>query len=193
MPTGVHNVPGTSRRRSGSLGRRPHRNETDIALEVATIQQLDRVALKARWEEIHGRPPPKGMSRRLLERACAYAIQAEAFGGLSRKSERRLARDAAPSRRPKRASMSVGSRLVREWNGKVHSVEVVVDGFVWNGKRFGSLSAVAFAITGAKCVRRQDIWRDRRGASVEGKARPWIDVRRRAFGSASADVGWSSV
>jgi hypothetical protein len=41
-------------------------------------------------------------------------------------------------------------RLIREWNGSSHVVESVDGGFVWNGKRYGSLSAVARAITGAR-------------------------------------------
>jgi hypothetical protein len=41
-------------------------------------------------------------------------------------------------------------RLIREWNGSSHVVEVVDGGFLWNGKRYGSLSAVARAITGAR-------------------------------------------
>ncbi len=43
-----------------------------------------------------------------------------------------------------------GMRLIREWNGSSHVVEVVDGGFVWNGKRYGSLSAIARAITGAR-------------------------------------------
>ncbi|MBK8100636.1 MAG: DUF2924 domain-containing protein [Planctomycetes bacterium] len=43
-----------------------------------------------------------------------------------------------------------GTVLQREWRGQQIRVEVTADGFVWNGNRYGSLSAVAFAITGAK-------------------------------------------
>ena len=43
-----------------------------------------------------------------------------------------------------------GTRLVREWQGRSHSVEVRADGFGWNGEVYRSLSAVAFAITGAR-------------------------------------------
>ena len=43
-----------------------------------------------------------------------------------------------------------GTRLVREWQGKSHSVEVRADGFGWNAEVYRSLTAVAFAITGAR-------------------------------------------
>ncbi len=43
-----------------------------------------------------------------------------------------------------------GTRLIREWNGVTHVVDAVDDGFIWQGARYGSLSAVARAITGAR-------------------------------------------
>ncbi len=50
----------------------------------------------------------------------------------------------------KAASVSVGSRFVREWNGRNHVVDAVEGGFLWNGRTYRSLSAVAKAITGAQ-------------------------------------------
>ena len=46
--------------------------------------------------------------------------------------------------------MKPGTRLVREWNGRTYHVEVVADGFVWNGRTHRSLSAIAREITGAQ-------------------------------------------
>ena len=48
----------------------------------------------------------------------------------------------APAPRP-------GTRLVREWNGRTHIVDVSEDGFVFDGKTYRSLSAIAKRITGA--------------------------------------------
>ena len=45
---------------------------------------------------------------------------------------------------------SRGTRLVREWNGALHEVEVLEDGYLWRGARHRSLSAIARAITGTK-------------------------------------------
>ncbi len=41
-------------------------------------------------------------------------------------------------------------RLVRQWNGKTHTVDVLDRGFAWNGKLYSSLSPIARAITGAR-------------------------------------------
>ena len=43
-----------------------------------------------------------------------------------------------------------GTRLVRTWQGHCHMVDVGEEGFTWNGKVYGSLTKVAFAITGAR-------------------------------------------
>ncbi|MER9351983.1 DUF2924 domain-containing protein [Mesorhizobium sp. M0514] len=43
-----------------------------------------------------------------------------------------------------------GSRLMREWNGRMHIVEVIDGGFSLDGKTYRSLSAVARRITGAQ-------------------------------------------
>jgi hypothetical protein len=47
-------------------------------------------------------------------------------------------------------SLAPGMRLDRTWRGAPQTVEVVTDGFRWNGKTFRSLSQVAQAITGVK-------------------------------------------
>jgi hypothetical protein len=46
-----------------------------------------------------------------------------------------------------------GTRLVREWNGKSHVVEVVDTGFAWHGQTYRSLSAIASLITGSRWSR----------------------------------------
>ncbi|MBL8571403.1 MAG: DUF2924 domain-containing protein [Phreatobacter sp.] len=96
----------------------------------------------------------------LLIRALAYAIQEKAFGGLSLAATKRLqaiARDAkaskastaseARSSQPRRRLMP-GTRLIREWQGVMHEVIVIPDGFLWQGATYASLSTVAKAITG---------------------------------------------
>ena len=42
-----------------------------------------------------------------------------------------------------------GTRLVREWNGRSHVIDVGEEGFVFDGKTYRSLSAIAKRITGA--------------------------------------------
>ena len=132
-------------------------SSTEIVQEHRAVSDLSREALAERWVAAYGRPPPKGISRRLLERAAAYHLQVGVLGGLPPAISRRLSRiasDGSPlhaAARPRAAiRLSPGTRLVREWSGRTHTVEVTEDGFMWNGRRWRSLSAVARAISGAR-------------------------------------------
>ena len=137
---------------------RSARRPEDVANELVAIPELSRAALVERWAAAYGRPPPKGISRRLLEYAAAWHLQSQAFGGLEPAVRRRLQRHARPgeesaSRVPEAVRSKgppPGSRLVREWHGRTHTVDVVETGFLFDGKHYGSLSQVARAITGAR-------------------------------------------
>ena len=84
-------------------------------------------------------------------RAISYEMQAKHYGGLRPIVVRRLDRIAggATEDAPKTSALDPGTRLVREWNGATHTVDVTDDGFEWRGKTYGSLSVIAREITGA--------------------------------------------
>ena len=125
--------------------------EHEVAREIAGLDELDRESLIARWRAAYGAPPPRKLSRALMEKALAYEIQCAAFGGLSGAAKRALraaaaSKDGSTGQRP----LSPGARLIREWNGVVHEVDVSGDGYVWQSERYRSLTAIARAITGTK-------------------------------------------
>ena len=138
---------------------KPARPAIDSAVEaeLAAIPSLSRAELMERWVQAYGRKAPKGISRRLLEYVAAYQLQVRAYGGLSPAARRTLQRvAAAPPREavveaarvtaPK--SPPPGTRLVREWHGRVYTVETLDRGFACDGRQFRSLSEVARHITG---------------------------------------------
>jgi hypothetical protein len=47
-----------------------------------------------------------------------------------------------------RRRLKPGTVLVRDYQGQRHTVTVAADGFDWQGTTYGSLSAIARAITG---------------------------------------------
>lgn len=127
----------------------------DPAEEIARLGDLTRDELIERWIKAHTHPPPKGISRQLLELSAAYALQARVFGGLKPAARKALAVALYPNPRPSKlrgqaAPVAPGSQLVRVWNGRAHRVEVVDNGFIWNGEHFRSLTAIAYRITGAR-------------------------------------------
>lgn len=119
----------------------------EAARDISGLSDLDREALLARWREAFPGPVPKSISKPLMVRALAWQIQAAACGGLSASASRTL-RSASRSSGGA-APVPAGSRLVREWNGRTHVVDITVEGYHWNGRTFKSLSAIAREITGA--------------------------------------------
>ena len=122
-----------------------------IEREIATLDGLDRTELLARWRSAFRREAPPRLSRQLAVKAIAYDIQFKAFGGVSARTIRAL--KAAAKSGPAPAATQLpgrGVRLIREWNGVLHEVEVLDDGYLWRGQRHRSLSAIALAITGTK-------------------------------------------
>ena len=84
-----------------------------------------------------------------------YRIQEEAYGGLDRETRRRLREIAAAADRGERrpigaAPLRPGTALTREWQGRTHAVNVLAQGFEYQGKPYRSLSEIARVITGTR-------------------------------------------
>lgn len=119
-----------------------------IEEEVEALATLSPAQLREQWKQATGAVVPK-VSPSLLRLALAYELQAKAYGGLSRKTQQRLAQLAAAETQTR--DVRPGMRLVREWNGTVHVVDVDENSMIhWNGRTWGSLSEVARAITGTR-------------------------------------------
>ena len=54
-----------------------------------------------------------------------------------------------PRKALQRGALAPGMRLVRDWNGRRYCVDVGDKGFIFDGKTYSSLSAIARKITGA--------------------------------------------
>lgn len=117
-----------------------------VEIALAELAMLDRADLARLWTTVFGSPAPTRCRSQLLRSALAWDIQAKAAGttrdahGARRKVQRASVRDAS---RP-----SVGTVLIREWRGATHRVTVLAKGFQYGGNVYGSLSAIARAITG---------------------------------------------
>ncbi len=129
--------------------------EKAVKQEIDKLIGASRKRLKETWRSLYGTPAPERMSEDHLKRAIAYRIQERAFGGLkpaTRKLLDRVADDASarrPVKSPSKSKVRTGTLLVREWHGKTHKVSVIEGGALYRGKRYSSLSEVAFHITGA--------------------------------------------
>jgi hypothetical protein len=81
---------------------------------------------------------------------CEHAHGAETAGELlnnCRSLEKGKSGLTGRARRGER-NLKIGTVLVRDYQGRRHTVTVGPDGFVWEGTSYSSLSAIARAITG---------------------------------------------
>jgi hypothetical protein len=134
----------------------PDRKTLDA--EIARLRDLGIIELRRRWQTVFRRQAPHHLPRHLLFRVLAYRLQSEQLGDLDADTVRLLDRSGSPERvgqlavkgDPGHGEVRPGTVLGREWNGQMHRVTVLVDGFAWNGKTYPSLSKVAFTITGTR-------------------------------------------
>ncbi len=132
----------------------------------ASSSKADRAQLVSAWEAAFGLPPAPYLSLRLMQKALDYDAQCRAHGGLPaslRRQLRSIARSETKVDGSNVGRLSVGTHLVREWNGRTYRVEVVEDGFLMDGKVYPSLSSVAKRIT-------TTTWSGLRFLELKGKA-----------------------
>jgi hypothetical protein len=136
----------------------PHQTSSPSAFPSSglPIEQL-----RTLWLEQFGRPAPRAFSRVLLARAIAWKMQVNADRDLSITTRREMERLVAHSRAKRQGKVAElpvppalrlvpGTQLVKVWRGDNYVVNILADGFRWEGSTYRSLSALAHAITGTK-------------------------------------------
>ena len=143
--------------------------EEVVAVELQGLSELPDNTLRERWQEMFGTAPPSRTSHALLVRAVGHRLQEKATGGRVASVRRRLDRAASnldAGRTPNTTSTTIkpGTRLLREWQGRMHEVIILEEGALYDGRTWTSLSAVAREITGAR-------WSGPRFFGLKGQSR----------------------
>jgi hypothetical protein len=142
----------------------------DLGAELAALRRLNAPQLRQRFAELFGEATHTGNRTWLIKR-LAWRLQALAEGDLSERARQRatqLANDADLRLNPPRAQTPAapveplpvpapadrrlpppGTLLTRLYKGRQLQVQVLTDGFAYDGRVYQSLSAVAKAITGS--------------------------------------------
>lgn len=150
----------------------------NIEAELAAMRRMTATQLRARYAELFGERSRSGNRQWLLRRCAWRLQSLAEGGLSERALERakELARDQdirmtrprnmqmSPPTRPADAQQSArkyitpgshdsrlpmpGGQLQRVYKNHLYVVDVLVDGFAYEGQRYKSLSAVAYAITG---------------------------------------------
>lgn len=126
----------------------------DIEQKIVALEEMPPAELRLAWRNAYGTPAPPALGLALTLRALAAHYQEEEVGKLTGAELRQLGALGRKDERRKEGRVSAeakpGTWLSRTWHGEVHEVVVLESGCEYRGKNFGSLSAVASHITGAK-------------------------------------------
>ena len=141
----------------------PRDTRPNLALEIAALRNLTVGELQERYAQVCG-TESRSFNRDYLYKRIAWRIQELREGGLTRETKAlaaELAKETSfRTRMPRGVAESLrvhprdprlpppGAKLCREHNGEAHEVTVLVDGFVYRGERYRSLSRIARTITG---------------------------------------------
>jgi hypothetical protein len=132
-----------------------------VLKQIHALYQMDRQQLRQRWGELMGKQAPNCNQEYLIKR-LAYRLQELAYGGITDTAQIMMGSllqqegysdQALPPRRKQTKPTSrplVGTRLLREWNGKCYEVTVTEQGYEYRGRCYQSLSAIAKLITGTQ-------------------------------------------
>lgn len=118
----------------------------ELNRELDGLRNLGLEALRAYWFERFGNAAPKTLPCHKLARAIGYRLQAAYFG-----VEDTLIQGQGASRFSCLTD-GVGAPILlrRTWGGKDHEVTRDGEKYLYEGTRYGSISAVARAITGTR-------------------------------------------
>lgn len=106
-----------------------------------TVQQL-----RAKWTEVINRSIPP-IRRSLIIKYLIWYEQAkrEKISSLGFFNE---VKQASMSANKNTVILEAGSKITRSYKGVIHTVEVISNGYLYNGKQYKSLSGIAKEITG---------------------------------------------
>lgn len=127
----------------------------ELGSKIEALGRMSPPELRALWRDTFKQTAPE-LSPDLMSRAIAYRWQERQHGGLPTSTAREIARLTRVLMRTGtlgsagELSLKLGTRLVREWNGRTLNVLVTDDGFELEGRKYGSLTQIAHDVTGTR-------------------------------------------
>jgi Protein of unknown function (DUF2924) len=128
--------------------RSPEQAVDPIASDILQLSEMTVSELRDHWIKTKGTMAPLTFGRDLLLRALCHDVQVKADSGED-KTVRKILHSYRLGEPSKTSAIKSGSIIVREYQGHVHEVVVVPDGYLWQGETYKSMSVIARKITGS--------------------------------------------
>lgn len=124
-----------------------------IIRQIIDLEHKTPTDLRQIYNEIMPKKCAANSGKEFLRPRIAYRLQEVIFGGLADESKNKLLKIAdgvSTNSLRKHSDLIPGTKICREWNEKTYQVEVLKDGFEYEGQKFKSLSSIARKITGTR-------------------------------------------
>jgi hypothetical protein len=125
-------------------------NVPQLNEKLADLATLSPGQLRIEWRRVFRSAPP-ALTKDLMARLIAWKLQVKTHGDVSAAFSKLLAAIAGGGDigTDPAGKLKPGTRIVREWNGRLLCVLVTEDGFLFEDRSYGSLSEIARGVTGA--------------------------------------------
>ena len=116
---------------------------------IEQLGGMNRSELLDVWTEHICTDAPTTRAVDMLRRRVAWELQEEQHGGLGAATKRRLRELASSFEKDMnhaptaQSSLRSGTTLTREWKGKLHTVQVRTNGFIYKDNNYKGLSKIA--------------------------------------------------
>ena len=119
-------------------------------LSLNDIETSTKSTLRESFESIFHVPLQQNVSLDFIKGNLAWHIQAKQHKQDPKTLREKLFKKILCATIKHKISYQPGTRLIREWQGQTHEVTIMDKGYHWQGKRYRSLTAITYEITGTK-------------------------------------------
>ncbi len=120
---------------------------------ISSLESMSLKDLQALWFE-HFKEKTKAINKNYLINHLAYKIQADKYGGLSKRTKDMIAKkikeNSTQNTKTRTHTIKPGTELTKIYKNVEFRVTATEDGFEFNGLTYRSLTKIAHIITGQK-------------------------------------------
>ena len=124
--------------------------DISVKLSINDLRDSTPSELRKAFEIVFNVPLQQRVSLDFIKGNLAWHIQAKQQKQNPKALREKLFKKAHCTNIRHKISYQPGTRLIREWQGQTYEVTIMDKGYLWQGRQYRSLTAIAYEITGTK-------------------------------------------